>query len=101
MRLAVVSNNLKDIELIKKSILSMGHKCHIYQSGHSVIKALRRESFDFLLLDWDLPDISQNNVVLWVREHYETHIPILLLTFQTDEEVIDQALNIGTDDFHV
>ena len=99
MRIAAVVDSTRDAEIIKKCVLSIGHKCHIYQSGKSVIKALRRESFDFLLIDWHLPDISGTSVVLWVRQHYETHIPILLLTSRTDEKAIVQALAVGADDF--
>ena len=99
MRIAAVVESTRDAELIKKCVLSIGHQCHIYPSGKAVIKVLRRESFDFLIVDWHLHDISGTSVVLWVRQHYETHIPILFLTSRTDEKAIVQALAVGADDF--
>ena len=99
MRIAAVVESTRDAELIKKCVLSIGHQCHIYPSGKSVIKVLRRASFDFLIVDWHLHDISGTSVVLWVRQHYETHIPILFLTSRTDEKAIVQALAVGADDF--
>ena len=99
MRFAALDDNISELELIHKSITSLGHECHTFSSGEALIKRLRRESFDFLLLDWELPGITGPDIVKWVRENLKEQIPILLVTNRRDERDIIYGLAVGADDF--
>ena len=99
MRFAALDDNSSELELIHKSITSLGHECHTFSSGEALIKSLRRESFDFLLLDWELPGITGPDIVKWVRENVKEQIPILLVTNRRDERDIIYGLAVGADDF--
>ena len=99
MRFAALDDNISELELIQKSITSLGHECHTFSSGEALIKSLRRESFDFLLLDWELPGITGPDIVKWVRENLKEQIPILLVTNRRDERDIIYGLAVGADDF--
>ena len=99
MRFAALDDNALELELIKKSISSIGHECHTFTTGEALIRALRRESFDALILDWELPDVSGVDLVKWVRKYKKEPIPILLVTNRRDERDIVHGLSIGADDF--
>ncbi len=99
MRFAALDDNSSELELIHKSITSLGHECHTFISGEALIKCLRRESFDFLLLDWELPGITGPDIVKWARENLQEKIPILLVTNRRDERDIIYGLAVGADDF--
>jgi DNA-binding response OmpR family regulator len=99
MRFAAVDDDISELELIHKSITSLGHECHTFTNGESLIKTLRRESFDVLVLDWELPGITGPEIVKWVRENLKEQIPILLVTNRRDERDVVHGLTVGADDF--
>jgi DNA-binding response OmpR family regulator len=99
MRFAALDDNASELELIQKSITSIGHECHTFNTGESLLRILRRESFDFLVLDWELPGVSGVDIVKWVRKYKQEQIPILLITNRRDERDIVYALSAGADDF--
>lgn len=99
MRFAALDDEASELELIQKSITFLGYECHTFATGELLIKTLRRESFDFLVLDWELPGISGPEIVKWVRENLEEPIPILMVTNRRDERDIVYGLSAGADDF--
>jgi DNA-binding response OmpR family regulator len=101
MRFAALDDDTSELELIKKSITSIGHECHTFTNGELLIKTLRRESFDFLILDWELPGITGLDIINWVRQNHKELIPILLVTNRRDERDVIYGLSIGADDFMI
>lgn len=63
--------------------------------------ALRRESFDLLVLDWQLPKVTGIEVVQWVRAHLDHRVPILMLTSRATERDIVEGLSAGADDYMI
>ena len=68
MRIAALDDDALQLELVARASTALGHVCHTYSDGASLLKALRRETFDLLLIDWELPDIPGPEIVAWVRE---------------------------------
>jgi DNA-binding response OmpR family regulator len=80
-------------------MVAIGHDCHTFERGRELLHALRRESFDLLIVDWQLPDLSGPDVVLWVRSNVEHRVPVLFLTNRVDERDIVDGLSCGADDY--
>ncbi len=99
MRIAAVDDEPLQLELFSHALAAMGHVCQVYADGASVLKALRRETFDLLIVDWQLPDTSGPQIVRWVREHIGAQLPILFVTHRQDEQDIIEGLACGADDF--
>lgn len=99
MRFAVVDDDNAALELIEKSIRHIGHECHTFPNGELLLKTLRRESFDFLILDWELPDITGVEIIKRLRNDNKDLVPILLLTNRRDERDLIYGLSVGADDF--
>lgn len=99
MRFAAVDDEVSQLELIQKIIFSLGHECHVYNNGSALIEALRRENYDFLLMDWELSDIKGPEIVKWVREYKSKTVPILFITSRRDELDVAYALSVGADDY--
>jgi len=78
-----------------------GHGSHVFRTGTALVTALKRDTFDLLVLDWNLPDMSGIDVLGWVREHLASIPPILFVTSRGDEIDIVRALNLGADDYVV
>ena len=58
MRIAAVDDATLQLELFVQALAAMGHVCHTFTTAAALLKALRRESFDLLIVDWQLPDLS-------------------------------------------
>lgn len=99
MRIAVLDDSPDQLTLIHKAMVGLGHECHLYKTGKSLLQALRRQTFDFLILDWSLPDLPGPAVVKTIRYDLKSRLPILLVTDYYDEADMVAGLNAGADDF--
>lgn len=99
MRIAILEDDPALAEHLIKVIEPAGHIVHHYATGKSLIAQLKRETFDLMILDWNLPDITGVEVLVWARAHLEGHTPVLFVTSRGDEADIVQALDKGADDY--
>lgn len=99
MRVAVLEDDTHVGQLIGLWLEEAGHVPQLFTSGASLTKALGRESFDLLLLDWMLPDTTGDKILQWVREHVDWPIPVIFVTARDSEEDIVAGLTLGADDY--
>ncbi|MCH9698936.1 MAG: response regulator transcription factor [Gammaproteobacteria bacterium] len=99
MNIALLEDDQDQAILIAEWLLQGGHICNCFQSGDDFTYALKNNTYDLLLIDWVVPDMSGIDALHWVREHIEWRIPILFITKMDREEDIVQALNEGADDY--
>ena len=101
MRIAALDDDALQLELFKQAADALGHVCHTHATGAELLRTLRRETFDLLIVDWQLPDTSGPEVVRWVRENVGPQLPILFVTHRQEERDIVEGLGCGADDFMV
>ncbi len=101
MRIAVLDDEESQLELIRCAMATLGHECHAFTHGKELLRRLRRDSFDLLILDWQVPDLSGIEVVRWARQKLETRIPVLMVTQRSEERDLVEGLNAGADDYMV
>jgi DNA-binding response OmpR family regulator len=101
MRIALLEDDEQLGPLIVLWLEDAGHSVALFASGSTFMRALERESFDLLILDWTLPDTTGDKVLTWVREHIEWPIPAIFVTARDSEEEIVAGLNLGADDYIV
>lgn len=99
MRIAALDDDATQLELFTQVMSHMGHSCRTYSTGAALLKDLRRETFDLLIVDWELPDTSGPQVIAWVREHIGAELPILFVTNRQEERDIVHGLASGADDY--
>ncbi len=101
MRIGVMDDDEAQAARVADLLTSFGHNCAVYHSGKAMLTALRQETFDLLVLDWNVPDVNGVKVLASVRQQHEDHLPILMLTNRSDEADIVSALGAGADDYVV
>lgn len=101
MRIAVLEDDPVQADLVIRVVETTGHSCVNFASGKALMSRLRQETYDLLILDWNVPDVQGIEVTAWVREHMKPPPPILMLTARSDAEDIVTGLNAGADDFLV
>lgn len=76
-----------------------GHVVVTFSSGNHIIRGLAKESFDLLVLDWNVPGPSGLDVLIHVRKELQSAVPVMFLTSNSAEDQIVVALNAGADDY--
>lgn len=99
MRVALLEDDADQARLLVRWLSEAGHNCEHFDASRRFIRQIKRESFDLLVLDWLVPDMSGLEVLDWVREHLDWRIPIIFVTTMDREEDIVQALEHGADDY--
>ena len=99
MVIALLEDDPDQYNLLRAWLEEDGNKCTVFDCGKDMIKALVRDSYDVLILDWLVPDMNGLEVLQWVRENVDWHIPVLFITQRDAEEDVVQALQGGADDY--
>jgi DNA-binding response OmpR family regulator len=101
MRIAVLDDEPCQLELIRYTMKDIGCECHGFTEGKALLRQLRQQSYDLLILDWRLPDVPGPRVARWIREDLRSPMPILLVTNRHEEQDLVEGLSAGADDFMV
>lgn len=99
MRIAILEDDLALAGYVEKSLLASGNSCVVFADGRDLLQQLRRETFDMLILDWNVPGMSGLQVLDWMRENLDSRPPALMLTSRSAEEDIVEGLFAGADDY--
>jgi len=99
VRIALLEDESHLAELVSLWIDDAGYQCTHFSDGRSLINALKRDSFDLLVLDWMVPEVDGEGVLVWVRENINWRIPIVFMTQRDNEEDIVKILSLGADDY--
>jgi DNA-binding response OmpR family regulator len=98
VKIAYLEDDEDQVRNVCELLIDRGHECHTFSDGSHLILRLKRESFDMLLLDWQVPGVTGHQVTLWARANLSEHVPIIFMTSRSREEDIVAALNGGADD---
>jgi DNA-binding response OmpR family regulator len=101
MRIAVVDDDPAQLDLVEAVVKAMGHDCHAFADGGSLLLAIERETYDLFIVDWELPDTTGPAIVRTVRNKATLPVPILMMTNRSDERDIVEGLACGADDYMV
>jgi len=99
MIFAVVEDSRSQAEVLKALLKSEGHQVEVFADGTSCLDALQSRSFDFFVIDWNLPDMGGDEVLRQVREQFGWEVPVVFCTARTDEEAASDILRMGADDY--
>jgi DNA-binding response OmpR family regulator len=88
-------------ELGRLTVMLSAHgQCAPFADGQAFMKALHRDTYDLVCIDWNLPDITGIELVQRVRAgSLAPNIPIILITARSTDEDIVAGLVSGADDY--
>ena len=101
MNIAILEDDPLEAELVRSTLEQAGHDCQHFSSGADLLEALQRSSFDLLVLDWILPDMTGHQVLDWVRDHLGRRLLVLILSNRSLEEHVVLGLMAGGDDYMI
>jgi DNA-binding response OmpR family regulator len=101
MRIALLEDDADHARHIAGLLESAGHAANVFSRGRQLLAELTRESYDVVVLDWVVPDVSGFDVLRAMRGQQALDTPVLFLTSRNSETDVVQALDAGADDFLV
>ena len=99
MRIAVLDDEAAERAYVTQTLIEAGHYCYEFANARTLITKLRQDTFDLVILDWNMPDKSGVEIISWMRENMDKPIPSLLLTNRNSDEDIVAGLSAGADDY--
>jgi DNA-binding response OmpR family regulator len=100
-RIAVLEDDPSQAKLVAHWIEAQGYACRLFHRGGDILDALLSDTYDVVILDWRVPDLSGEEVLRALRKSAREHVPVLFTTAQNREEDIVHALRSGADDYLV
>ena len=99
MRIAILEDDREQADLLIAWLEEVSHQCALFDNGNAFIRAYNQESFDLVILDWMVPEVSGIDVLKHLRNHLDEVVPVIFVTQRDSEQDIVEALQCGADDF--
>lgn len=99
MRGALLEDDPEVARVMAAWVGDAGHQVVHFTDGSALLKELRRESFDFFLLDWQVPGVGGDEVLRRLRHEMRVDAPVIFVTARDAEEDVASVLQGGADDF--
>ena len=108
MRIAVLDDDPAQLSYLVHALarqLEMGEEtvsCCPFHKGEALRKSLRGgETYDLLVLDWNVPDLDGVELLNWLRSFQKSDVPVIMLSSRSSERDVANALGLGADDYVV
>lgn len=99
-RVLVAEDNRINQQLMLRLLARMGHEVELAVNGLEAVEACRRERFDIVLMDLQMPELDGLEATERIRAlDGEHHTPIVALTANAMSSDRDRCLAAGMDDF--
>ncbi|MEW8210040.1 MAG: response regulator, partial [Candidatus Thiodiazotropha taylori] len=99
MRIAYLEDDKVQSGVMKEWLEAEGYVCRVFDNADAFMRELRHETYDLLIMDWELPGKSGVEVLSWVRGEREWDLPVFFITHRDGEQDIIEALDKGADDY--
>jgi signal transduction histidine kinase/CheY-like chemotaxis protein/ligand-binding sensor domain-containing protein len=100
-RILIAEDNATNQILARRMVEKMGYKADVVANGREAIEAMSRISYQFVLMDCQMPDMDGYEATKEIRRHKSasSHIPIIALTANASEDERSHCLSVGMDDY--
>lgn len=102
LKILLVEDNQINIKCCKTLLEKMGHQIKVNNNGRDALDTLKKETFDLVLMDIQMPVMNGDDAlhILRERELYSgTHLPVIALTAHALKGDKENYLEIGFDGY--
>jgi DNA-binding response OmpR family regulator len=99
LRVAFLEDDAEQADRVGSLLTAAGHNVHCFSRGRELLARLRLETYELIVLDWEVPDVSGYEALRAIRTELALRTPVLFLTHRDSEEDVVKALEAGADDF--
>jgi DNA-binding response OmpR family regulator len=95
MRILVIDDEIDTLELIDLTLRTAGFSVRTVDNGEDAVEILRQDSFDAILLDVMMPEMSGFDVLRAIDENTEQLPPVIFLTASKRSSDQETGENLG------
>jgi DNA-binding response OmpR family regulator len=99
MRIALLEDEQEHADRTSSLLQNAGHQVQVFTRGAALLRQLHSESYELIMLDWEVPGISGYEVLQTIRRQLAPRTAVVFLTHRDSETDVVQALEAGADDF--
>ena len=102
LRILLAEDNVVNQKVAVSLLSRLGHEVTVAPDGQVAIDAYRRQTFDLILMDVQMPVLSGYDATRAIREIEQTtgtHIPIVAMTARAMKGDRESCLDAGMDDY--
>ena len=101
MKVLIVEDDLEIQNLIAYFFKKEGYEVEKASNGLEALKQLKKNSFDFLILDWMLPSLDGSQLTKIIREMPEEYGSpfVIMVTAKTETEDVLEGFTFGADEY--
>ncbi|WP_269715345.1 response regulator transcription factor [Caulobacter sp. NIBR2454] len=101
MQVALLDDDETHNALTRGLLEAAGWDCVCFTRPADFLAAFRRQTFDLVMVDWNMPGMDGLQVISAMGELPITPPPVLLVTSRSQESDVVAGLNAGADDYIV
>ena len=99
-RLLVVDDNKVNRLLLTRSLELLGHRVAVAENGRAALDAMRREPFDLVLLDIEMPEMDGFQVLEQIRGDLALRdVPVIVTSSLEGLENVVRCIELGAEDY--
>ena len=101
-RILLVEDNFINRQVVAKMLEPSEATLTMAEDGLEALDLLKKESFDLILMDCQMPNMDGYECTIAIREYEKNtplHVPIVAITANAYEDDKQRCLDIGMDDF--
>lgn len=101
MRVAIADDDPELLEQLTAALENSSYSVDRYRNGTEMLTALKRETYDVALIDWNMPGPSGLEIVTWAVANLSPPPAMILLTSRVDKGDVVRGLDAGAIDYIV
>lgn len=101
MRIAVVDDDNEITRYLAAALPEKGLLVEAFSNGAALKTAIPRDTFDAVVIDWNMPGVSGIEIVKWATATLADPPPFLMMTSRSDDADIVAGLEAGASDYIV
>jgi len=84
---------------LEKRLIALGYEVKTENNGKSGMESFETFQPDLVIVDMNMPNVSGIDVVRFIRNEKKSDTPIMVLSGNTNDEVITESFDLGINDY--
>ncbi|MFD2203239.1 response regulator [Shivajiella indica] len=97
-KVLIVDDNALNRKVFQ-NIIGQVYQCEVAENGKEALEKIKKESFDIIILDIQMPMLDGINTLKIIKEEQLTFVPVIAVSAFANENDRDYFLSAGFDDF--
>lgn len=99
MRIAIADDEPEVVHHLKEIVQELGYEAVEYTDGNVLMQTLAGDSFDLIMLDWNMPGKDGLEILKWMQKTLPERPPVLMITNRSAKKDVTDALYAGASDY--